>query len=143
MSKAIVWTNAEGGVAITHLSEGADLTVAVAHLPEGVSHTVIDAADVPTDRTFRAAWKAGKGAVEVDMVRARDVWRDHIRRRRKGLLEALDIDAVRADETGDAKAKAKVVERKKALRDAPADPRIHAAKTPEELVKVDPLEEAP
>lgn len=139
MSKAIVWTHEDGGVAITHLAEGADLAVALEHLPEGVSHTVIDAADLPADRTFRKAWAARDGAVEVDMGRARDVWRDHIRRRRKGLLEALDIDAVRADEAGDGQAKAKVVERKKRLRDATADPRIEDAKTPEELTAVDPL----
>jgi hypothetical protein len=139
MSKAIVWTHDDGGVAITHLAEGADLSVALAHLPDGVSHTVIDAADLPADRTFRKAWKAGDGAVEVDMGRARDVWRDHIRRRRKGLLEALDVEAVRADEDGHAEAKARVVERKKRLRDAPADPRIEDAQTPEELLAVDPL----
>lgn len=139
MSKAIVWTHEDGGVAITHLAEGADLTVAVAHLPEGVSHTVIDAADLPADRTFRKAWATRAGAVEVDMDRARDVWRDHIRQRRKGLLEALDVEAVRADEDGHAEAKSRVVERKKRLRDAPADKRIEAAQTPEELLAVDPL----
>lgn len=139
MSKAIVWTHEDGGVAITHLAEGADLTVALAHLPEGVSHTVIDAADLPADRTFRKAWATRDGTVEVDMGRARDVWRDHIRRRRRPLLEALDVEAVRADEDGHAEGKARVVERKKRLRDAPADKRIEDAQTPEELIAVDPL----
>lgn len=143
MGKAIVWTNDEGGVSVMHLADGVDPEEASSHLPAGVDHTVLDASEIPRDRTFRNSWKAEGGKVGVDMARARNEWRDSIRQRRKSLLEALDIDAVRADETGDAKAKAKVVERKKRLRDAPADKRIEAAKTPEELVKVDPLEEAP
>ena len=77
--------------------------------------------------------------IHIDMPKARNIWRDRIRARRKKLLAELDVEYQRADEDGDAPAKAKIVARKKKLRDAPQDPRIDAAKTPEDLKLVDPL----
>ena len=104
---------------------------------------MIDAADIPSDRTFRAAWKKGfsdqKVRLEVDMPKARNVWRDVIRMRRKPLLEALDIEYQQADENGNASEKAKIAAKKKKLRDATADPRIESAQTPEALKLIDPL----
>lgn len=129
----------DDGLAVVVPAPGVEMDEVLAAVPDGVEHVVVDAADVPDDRTFRAAWRVAQGRLEVDMGRARDIWRDSIRQRRKGLLEALDVEAVRADEDGHAEAKSKVVARKKRLRDAPADPRIEDAQTPEELVAVDPL----
>lgn len=129
----------EDGLAVVVPAPGVELDEILASVPEGVEPVVVDAADVPADRTFRAAWRLAGSRLEVDMGRARDVWRDSIRQRRQPLLEALDIDAVRADEDGDGQAKARVVARKKRLRDAPADKRIEDAQTPEELLAVDPL----
>lgn len=99
--------------------------------------------EIPTDRSYRDAWSlAGDGKIGHDMPRARELHRAKLRRARVPLLEALDIEAIRADESGDKKAKDAVVARKQALRDAPADPAIEAAKTIEELKAVT-LPEAP
>jgi len=93
----------------------------------------------PTDRTFRNAWRRkGQGAaftdeIDVDMPAAREIHRDKIRRRRIAALAALDTEYQRADEEGDQDKKRDVISRKKALRDAPADPRIDQARTPGEL----------
>lgn len=90
----------------------------------------------PTDRTFRGAWQFNGAAVEVDMAAARDIWRDKIRQARVGKLEALDAAFMKAMETGaDTSA---IVAEKNALRDAPADPAIDAATTPDELKLVQP-----
>jgi hypothetical protein len=78
--------------------------------------------------------------VTVDMTKAREIWRNKIREARAEKLKALDVQYQRADEEGDADAKAAVVAKKKALRDAPADPAIDAATTVEELKKVWPFE---
>lgn len=88
---------------------------------------------VPTDRTFRSAWQFSGNAIEVDMVKARDIHRENLRRERAPRLLALDVAVIRADEEGDALAKADAVARKRALRDVTSDERIEAAQTPEEL----------
>ena len=99
-----------------------------------------DAADytLPAERTFRGAWEvnAGTGIISVDMAAARDIWRDKIRQARVEPLAALDTAYMKALETGaDTTA---IVEAKQALRDAPNDPAIDAATTPDELKAVKP-----
>lgn len=101
-----------------------------------------DAADysLPAERTFRQAWTAGAnpedGVISVDMDKARDVWREKIRIVREDEFSKLDAEFMKALETGN-EIKA-IADRKKALRDAPADAAIEAAQTPEELKAVQP-----
>lgn len=102
----------------------------------------VDAADyeTPTERTFREAWSFGgnpeAGIISVDMDKARDIWRDKIRRARASEFEALDAAFMRALETG--AGTSAIVAKKQALRDAPEDPAIDAATTPEQLKRVQP-----
>jgi hypothetical protein len=103
-----------------------------------VSWRRITAADIPADRYFRNAWTDGGAAIAVDMPKARDIHRDRMRQARQPRLAALDIEYQRADERGDAAAKADIAARKQALRDVTADPAIEAAKTPEDLHAVWP-----
>lgn len=91
--------------------------------------------ETPLERTFREAWTFGgnpeDGIISIDMDKARDIWRDKIRQARAEPLLALDAAFMKALETGaDTSA---IAARKQYLRDAPADPRINAATTPEEL----------
>lgn len=95
--------------------------------------TRIDPANVPADRTFRGAWVFSGNGIDHDMAKARAIHRDRMRAARAPLLAALDVEYQRADERGDAKAKADIAARKQTLRDAPADPRIEAANTIDEL----------
>lgn len=102
----------------------------------------VDAADyeVPSEHVFRDAWSLGSGstdnAIVVDMDIAKGIWRDKIRAARDGAFGALDTAFMKALETGaDTSA---IVAQKQALRDAPADPAIDAATTPEELKAVQP-----
>jgi hypothetical protein len=78
--------------------------------------------------------------VTVDMTKAKEIWRNKIRIARTEKFKELDTQYQRADEDGNAEAKASVVAAKKVLRDAPADPAIDAAITVEELKKVWPFE---
>lgn len=103
---------------------------------------VVDQDDIAPqeDRTFRAGWNLSGSAIAIDMGKARDIWRDRLRAARKPLLEALDIAFQRAFEKkvyGDADQAnyemTTIISRKQALRDAPYDPRIAAAQTPEQL----------
>lgn len=96
----------------------------------------VDVSALPIDRTFRNAWKAD---LTVDMPKAREIWRDRIRLYRGPKFEPLDVAWFKAVESNDVVAMTDIKAKKKALRDAPQDPRIEAAKTPEDLKKVWPL----
>ena len=103
-----------------------------------INGDVRDAASLktPSDRTFRGAWQFSGNAVEVDMVKARDIWRDKIRQARLSEFEALDAAFMKALETG--ADTSTIVAQKQALRDAPDHVDIDAATTPAQLLLVQP-----
>jgi len=151
MNKRIIYTRADGGCSVVTPApngkrDGEDddafLARLIAGLPADAKDVrVIDANEVPTDRTFRNAWRNnGAGKPEVDMPAARELWRERMRRARAPKLAALDVEYQRADEAADAGRKADVVKRKQTLRDVTDDPRIEAAQTPDELKAVWPAE---
>jgi hypothetical protein len=138
---------ADGGMSIATLMNGSEAE-AVFDKWEACADTewlpatwsMVDDSAVPADRTFRDAWTAAGGdGINVDMPKARDLHKRRIRAARRPLLEALDVEYQRADERGDVGGKTDVAARKQALRDAPSDPAIAAAKTPEELAAVWPV----
>lgn len=93
---------------------------------------------MPAERTFREAWfaDADRGVIDIDMPAARQIWRNKIREARIPELARLDAEFMKALETNsDTTA---IVAQKQALRDAPADPAIDAATTPDELKLVKP-----
>ncbi len=61
----------------------------------------------------------------IDMAKAREIHKKNIRIVRKPLLEALDVEFQKAQETG--ASTTDIVAKKNALRDAPADSGIAAA----------------
>lgn len=77
--------------------------------------------------------------ISVDMVKAREIKRDMIRAERAAMLAALDLEFMRAVEVGDTSKQQTIAAKKQRLRDATLDPAIDAAKTPDELKKVNPL----
>ena len=95
---------------------------------------------MPNERTFREAWSFSgnpeAGIISVDMVLAREIWREKIRQARIPVLTKLDAAFMKALETG--ADTSSIVAQKQALRDAPADPSIELATTPEELKLVQP-----
>ena len=69
--------------------------------------------------------------VKIDITKSKNIWKDKIRIARKQKLEELDVEFVRAQETGaDTSA---IIAKKKELRDAPAASAITNAKTIAEL----------
>ena len=87
-----------------------------------------DPADLPADRTFRNAW-THDGKISVDMTKAQEVVREHLRAAREPKLAALDVEFLRAAETQDAAKLNAITAKKQALRDITADPSITNAKT--------------
>lgn len=105
---------------------------------------IVDAADyaVPSEHVFRDAWSFGatpaNNVIIVDMDMAKEIWRDKIRAARVPEFAKLDAAYMHMLEQGDVGAQAAIAAAKQALRDAPADPAIDAATTPEQLKAVQP-----
>jgi hypothetical protein len=77
-------------------------------------------ATVPSDRHFRNAWSLSGTVISEDMTEAKKIFQDKIREVRTPLLAAEDVVYMKALEADDADAKTASVNKKKALRDAPA-----------------------
>ena len=56
MDKRIIYPSDNGGVVIVIPAESVE--AAMKDIPSGKPYKIIDAADVPADRTFRDAWTA-------------------------------------------------------------------------------------
>jgi len=69
--------------------------------------------------------------IKIDMTRAKEIHKANIRTAREPKLAALDVEFQKALETSSDTAA--IVSKKQALRDAPADSAIEAAKTDAEL----------
>ena len=86
---------------------------------------IIDVSEILSDRTFRNAWVTEKGkSTEVDLSKAKNLAKEKVREARVPKFQELDIAYQRADEAGDADAKAAVVVKKQTARDATADTKI-------------------
>lgn len=96
---------------------------------------IIDDADIPKDRTFRNAWDKN---LVVDMTKAVEIQKNTLRFMRAQKLLDTDVEFLKAIEAGDTKKQQEISEKKQALRDVTNDPRLAAAKTPEELKAVIP-----
>ena len=139
--RKIVYTRPDGGLSIVVPCIGTkeDLTEAEAEArayamlpPDAGNPRWAKDDEFPADRTFRDAW-TDTGTVSVDMPKAREIHREKLRQLRAPKLAAEDTAFMRAIEADDKAEAARVALRKKALRDVTDDPRIDAAKTPDEL----------
>lgn len=60
MPKRIIYPTDNGGVAIIVPAPECGLTIdeiAIKDVPTGKPYKIVDASDIPTDRTFRDAWE--------------------------------------------------------------------------------------
>ena len=93
----------------------------------------IDAASatVPANRDFRGAWVLDGSVISEDMDKAKEIFKDKIREVRKPLLEAKDVELMKALEAGTSTAA--IASAKDALRDATDASAIADASTIAEL----------
>jgi len=88
-------------------------------------------ATVPNNRDFRGAWSLSGNVISEDLTKAKEIFKDKVREVRKPLLDAKDVELMKALETGsDTSA---IASAKQALRDAPAASAIDAASNMTEL----------
>jgi len=107
-------------------------------LPQPASWFIVLAGQIPTDRTYRNAWVAANGmdGITHDMPKAREYHRTLLRHERGDKLAALDGEWMRATGRGNKAEQDAVEAERQKWRDAPADPRIDAAQSVEELKQI-------
>lgn len=94
--------------------------------------------EIPTDRTFRAAWRHGPEGFTHDLDHCRRIRLGRIREKRNADLAALDVETMRAVGAQDTKRMKEVEEQKQTLRDLPATlaDTLAKADTPEAIAQV-------
>lgn len=105
-------------------------------VPAGKEYRIIDASEIPNDRTFRNAWKYDKG-ITVDLNKAKEIHKEKLRKKRKPLLDALDVEFLVALENSGSTEE--IIARKKFLRDITKATEIENASSVEELKNFNPI----
>jgi len=94
--KRILYTNENGGLSIVIPSpnfKGTIQELAKKDVPNDLSYEIVETDAIPTDRTFRNAWKKKTGGVETDMPKAKLIAHNMRRKAREELFKPLDIQA--------------------------------------------------
>lgn len=78
--------------------------------------------------------------ININLSKAKDIWRDKLRLQRNPLFTELDIKFVRALETNDTEEQHRIKNIKQELRDITKDPRIEKVKNTEELKSLNLIE---
>lgn len=79
--------------------------------------------------------------INIDLNKAKTIWKNKIRIDRLSVLQYLDVQFLRAIETGDLEEQNKIKNKKQLLRDATLDPRINEANSTDQLKSIDPVSE--
>ena len=125
----IIYTNSDGTVSI--ITPAGDVNDAIKDVPSGLSYEIVEDSVIPTDRSFRNAWKQNSKTIETDMTKAKEIHKDKIRIARTPKLAELDIEFQKALETSSSTTD--IVAKKQLLRDAPAASGISPAASEADL----------
>lgn len=117
MNQVIVFKNAQSGVSVCYPTGELPIEEVLAKdCPEGA--IIVENASLPNEHNeFFDAWELNGTTVTVNLDKAKEIKKQHLRAERAPLLQKLDVDYQRADEASDAAKKAEVVAEKQRLRD--------------------------
>lgn len=110
--KRIIYMNETGGTSVIIPIEDCGLSVeeiAAKDVPAGCTYKIIDASELPADRTFRNAWEISGAAVSVNLQKAKDIAHDKRRTARSVELAPLDIEATIPAKAAQAEAKRQTI----------------------------------
>lgn len=114
MTKSIIYTNENGGVSIinppwiNHTIE----EIAAKDVPDGVDFEIVDTSTIPTERTFRNAWRKNGNAVQTDIPAAVEIAHTMRRAMRDEEMKPLDIQVTIPSEANAAEATRQLVRTK-------------------------------
>jgi len=135
MNQRIIYKTDDGGVAV--IVPTGSVEQALKDVPPGVPYEIVDAADIPSDRTFRGAWVMGDCCIEHDIDKCKELAHDKRRAKRAEEFAPHDevimkqipgVDAAEAEA-----ARQEIRDKYAAVQDA-----IDAASTVNELLEVLP-----
>jgi len=78
---------------------------------------IVEDSILPPEKYFRPAWIFKDGKIFFDMSKAKEIHKNKMRKIRKPVLEALDIEYIKANEANDEAKKLEIVAKKQKLRD--------------------------
>lgn len=137
MGQRILYQNDDGGISIIIPGSGAFTIDEIARkdVPGGRNYVIVADSAIPGDRYFRNAWELNGNGIAVNMDKAIEIQKDVLRAERQPLLDALDIEYMKALETKDEVLQAEIAAKKQVLRDITQNDLLASAKTPD-LLKV-------
>lgn len=91
MKKRIIFTNEDGSVAVI-IPAGA-IEDCIKDVPEGKLFEIVDAADIPSDRTFRNAWEQAGKTIVHNLGKCKTIAHDKRREARAQQMAPLDIES--------------------------------------------------
>lgn len=87
----IVYQNQKGGLSVIYPTGELSIEeVAAKDVPNGASYAIVEDAAIPSDRTFRDAWKMGNGTVNIDLPKAKAIAHDMRRANRAAEFAPYD-----------------------------------------------------
>ena len=93
-----------------------DVSAAIKDVPAGVEYKIVESVDI--DDTFFNAYEFDQETgAKINISKAKEVWLERYRRARTPLLEKLDVDFMRAVESGNTILQQEIASKKQALRD--------------------------
>lgn len=114
MPERIIFENVDGTVGVIVPAPGVAIKDCMEDIPAtAVSSEVVPVEDIPSDRTFRNAWKYdATKKIDIDMVKATEITHDRRRNKRDEEFAPLDIKATIPAEAEAAEAARVVIRRK-------------------------------
>ena len=100
----IIYTNDDGGVSV--IVPTGTIEACIKDVPAGVPYRIVNDDELPSDRTFRNAWK---GDLTVDLPKAKDITHDKRRAARALEFAPLDIQATIPSKAAQAEAKRQLI----------------------------------
>jgi len=106
----IIYTQPDGTVAI--IVPAGDVNDCIKDVPAGVDYEIVDDSEIPSDRTFRNAWKRNGKAVETDIPKAKEIVHEKRRVKRSEEFAPLDVEATIPAKAAQAEAAREAVRQK-------------------------------
>ena len=129
MAQVIIFTNEQGGVSVCIPTGELPIEqVLTKDCPTGA--IIVDNDTLPNEHNdFFNAWELNGSTVTVNLTKAKDIAKNNLRTERAPVLAALDIQFMRAVESGNTSQQAAIAEQKDELRNITAHSSITGATT--------------
>ena len=129
MGQVIIFTNENGGVSVCYPTGELPIEqVLTKDCPAGA--IIVDNDTLPNEHNeFFNAWELSNSTVTVNLTKAKDIAKSKLRIEREPVLAALDVQFMRAVESGNTTQQAAIAEQKDELRNITAHSSITGATT--------------